>query len=124
MLDRREIATVTSRRHRRVLTGTASALLVTLVLASCAAGSASPVDTTTLAGFWQGLWHGLVSPVTLVVSLFTDSVSIYAIHNNGNWYDAGFMIGISAIFSSTARGGAWAQARRPDERRHASQDRA
>ncbi|MEK8229291.1 hypothetical protein NKG05_30425 [Oerskovia sp. M15] len=45
-------------------------------------------------GFWLGLWQGIIVPVTFVVSLFTDSVSIYEVHNNGNWYDFGFVLGL------------------------------
>jgi len=54
------------------------------------------------AGFWLGLWHGLISPITFVISLFTDSVNIYEVHNNGNWYDFGFMFGISLAFGGGA----------------------
>ena len=72
-----------------------------LVLTACAAGPNAAVGPDA-AGFWLGLWHGLISPVTFVVSLFTDKVSIYEVHNNGNWYDFGFMIGISAVFSGPA----------------------
>ncbi|MEV0841977.1 hypothetical protein AB0I55_20755 [Actinocatenispora sera] len=28
------------------------------------------------------------------MSLFTDSVSIYDVHNNGGWYNFGFVLGI------------------------------
>lgn len=101
--------------------GLAWALVVGAVLlatAACAAGPGYTATATdgTLAGFWQGLWHGLISPITFVVSLFTDSVSIYEIRNSGNWYDAGFMLGISTVFSSSARSGALAQRRRQDRR--------
>ncbi len=60
------------------------------------------------AGFWMGLWQGFISPVTLIVSpsLFTDQVSIYEVQNSGNWYDVGFMIGVSAIFGGGLGGGA------------------
>lgn len=56
------------------------------------------VGSTQLAGFWLGLWHGLISPITFLVSLFNDHVSIYEVHNNGGWYNFGFMIGVSVIF--------------------------
>src|SRR5664280_41470 len=83
----------------------AAGVLVVLVLASCAAGpntaSSGGVD---VAGFWQGLWHGLISPVTFVVSLFNDKVGIYEVHNNGGWYNAGFMGGVSTVFSASGRG--------------------
>ena len=51
------------------------------------------------AGFWLGLWHGLIVPVTFVVSLFTDSVSVYEVRNVGGWYDAGFVLGALLAFS-------------------------
>ncbi len=41
---------------------------------------------------------GTILPVTFIVSLFTDTVSIYEVDNNGNWYDVGFVLGI-ALFS-------------------------
>ena len=43
-----------------------------------------------LAGFWQGLWHGITAPVTLVMSLFKEDTGIYEVHNNGGWYNFGF----------------------------------
>ncbi|HWH00834.1 MAG TPA: hypothetical protein VNV66_16325 [Pilimelia sp.] len=87
---------------------------VALALTACAAGpnDAAGRGTAELAGFWPGLWHGLISPVTFVISLFTDSVGLYEVHNNGNWYDLGFMIGIMLVFSGTGGSGAAAQRRR------------
>lgn len=54
------------------------------------------------AGFWYGLWHGFIIDVSFVCSLFYDSVSIYATHNNGGWYDFGFMIGLALLGRSVA----------------------
>ncbi len=48
------------------------------------------------AGFWAGLWHGVIAPVTFIVSLFNDNVRIYETNNRGRLYDFGFIIGISA----------------------------
>jgi hypothetical protein len=50
------------------------------------------------AGFWQGLWHGFISPVTLVMSLFNKNVGFYEAHNNGAWYNFGFLLGTMMIF--------------------------
>ena len=65
-----------------------SAALVGAVLAltACAAGANDLVGTAAVgseapAGFWFGLWHGFICPVTFVVSLFTESVGIYEAHN-------------------------------------------
>ena len=48
------------------------------------------------AGFWGGLWHGMIAPITFLVSLFANGVSIYETNNNGRWYEFGFMLGIGA----------------------------
>ena len=61
------------------------------------------------AGFLLGLWHGIILPVTFIISLFTDSVSIYEVRNNGGWYDFGFILGVMIIFGS---GGAGSRGRR------------
>jgi len=52
------------------------------------------------AGFWGGIWHGMIAPITFLVSLFVDGVSIYETNNNGRWYEFGFMIGIGAYAGS------------------------
>ena len=87
---------------------TKTVLVVTalLVLSACAAGPNPGVDTgPDPAGFWLGLWQGLISPITFVISLFTDDVNIYEVRNNGNWYDFGFILGVSVAFSGAGAGG-------------------
>ncbi len=53
------------------------------------------------AGFLGGLWHGLIAPVTFIISLFTPNVRIYETNNKGVIYDFGFIIGISASFGGS-----------------------
>ena len=53
--------------------------------------------TSSPYGFWGGLWHGIVVPFSWIGSLFSHSIGIYAINNNGGWYDFGFIIGIGGI---------------------------
>lgn len=48
-------------------------------------------------GFWMGLWHGLIAPITFVISLFSDTVGMYAVRNNGGWYDFGYLIGLGSL---------------------------
>ena len=45
-------------------------------------------------GFLLGLWHGFIFPVAWVLSLFMPDVAIYAVPNNGGWYDFGYFVGI------------------------------
>lgn len=85
-------------------------LLVVLLVAACAAGPNTDIaHTAQHAGFWLGLWHGLITPVTFVISLFTDHVNIYEVHNNGNWYDFGYVLGLMVTFGSGARSGSAAR---------------
>jgi hypothetical protein len=81
----------------------AGVVLMAAVLAACAAGANPDVGTAAPgdedpAGFWLGLWHGLILPITWIVSLFDDSVSPYEVFNNGNWYDFGFVLGVFLVF--------------------------
>jgi len=50
------------------------------------------------AGFFLGIWHGWLAPVSLVVSLFQDTVRIYEVNNTGWWYDFGYYIAIISGF--------------------------
>lgn len=52
-------------------------------------------------GFWGGLWHGMIAPFAWIGSLFSDDIAIYAVNNNGGWYDFGFILGIGALSSSS-----------------------
>ena len=82
--------------------------LVALVLAACAAGANPELGVVSeegdVAGFWLGLWHGIIAPITFAISLFTDNVNVYEVHNNGNWYDFGFVIGAGIIFGGGSKG--------------------
>ncbi len=63
------------------------------VMVGCAAGpNAMEGVGANVAGFWLGLWHGLIVGITFIVSWFTDSVTIYEVHNNGFWYNLGYRI--------------------------------
>lgn len=48
-------------------------------------------------GFWGGLWHGIIAPVSFVFSLFSDHIAVWAVNNNGGWYSFGFLIGIGGL---------------------------
>lgn len=75
-----------------------------LVLAGCAAGDPR-FTLDEPAGFWVGLWHGIISIITLVIGVFSDGVRVYEVHNTGGWYDFGFLLGVTAVWgggSSTA----------------------
>jgi hypothetical protein len=44
-----------------------------------------------------GLWHGIIAPVTLVISFFNSDVHMYEVHNAGSEYDLGFLLGLTTV---------------------------
>lgn len=67
-----------------------------LLLVGCVPGDGEATSAEP-AGFFWGIWHGLITPVTLIWSFFDSDVRIYEVANSGWWYDFGFMIGVSAV---------------------------
>ena len=70
-------------------------------LSACATQSAAAVAPAA-PGFLLGLWHGFIFPVAWVLSLFLPEVAVYAVPNNGGWYDFGYFLGI-VVFGVGAR---------------------
>ena len=83
-------------------------LLLVTTLLSCAAGPNVLEDSAgannVVAGFWRGLWHGFICLFTLIASLFSKSVTIYEVHNNGGWYNLGFVLGVGMFFGCKGGG--------------------
>jgi hypothetical protein len=100
------------RRSKLVRAGLAGVALIALTACAASGNDLASVGGAHVVGFWYGLWHGLISPITFLISLFNSHVNIYAVHNNGNWYNFGFMLGVSTVFSGT--GGSAARARTKD----------
>jgi hypothetical protein len=84
-----------------------SILMVFLV--ACTATQGTTSSGGNVPGFWFGLWHGFIAPITFIISLFPNDLRIYAFPNAGLWYDFGFMLGISGfsggIFAGSRRRG-------------------
>lgn len=78
------------------------------LLAGCAPGPNQLVDSPDeegkVAGFWKGLWHGFIVLFTFIVSLFSDKVQVYEVHNSGGWYNFGFVFGVMAFFGGGGGG--------------------
>jgi len=70
------------------------ALLPALALAACAAHQSVVAVAPEAPGFWLGVWHGFIFPVAWVISIFVPDVAVYAVPNNGGWYDFGYFVGI------------------------------
>jgi len=78
-------------------------ICIALLFTGCAdTVTFSEAVATNPVGFWYGLWHGMILPFAWIVSLFSESTSIYAIYNNGGWYDFGFALGVGSLSSSSS----------------------
>jgi hypothetical protein len=67
-------------------------------LSSCA--EVQQIDACKIGhtyGFFGGLWHGIIAPVSFVGSLFSDHIAVWAVNNNGGWYSLGFLIGVGSL---------------------------
>jgi len=84
------------------LTAFLLALTFLLALAACAPGpnalKGTANDNHTIAGFWLGLWQGFIAPFVFVVSFFQPGLNIYEVHNNGAWYNCGYLFGLACFF--------------------------
>lgn len=54
------------------------------------------------AGFFLGIWHGWIAPVSLIAGIFDSNIRIYESNNSGWWYDFGFYIAVIAGFGGIA----------------------
>ena len=78
------------------------AVLALFFLTSCTAGNEKfDIDP---ASFWMGLWHGFISLVTFIISIFNDNVTIYEVNNSGWTYNLGFIIGICIFYGGSSKG--------------------
>ena len=87
---------MTEQATRTIRAGVAIAALA--LLASCAsqidAGVSAEAGTPN---FWWGLWHGFIFPWSFIGSLFNPDIAVYAVPNNGGWYDFGFFMGVTVL---------------------------
>lgn len=70
-------------------------LILAILAAACFPGTPSVPDP---AGFFTGIWHGWIAPISLIYSFFNSDVSIYEPINTGWPYDLGFYMAIISGF--------------------------
>ncbi|EWY36730.1 hypothetical protein N825_25755 [Skermanella stibiiresistens SB22] len=73
-------------------------LLMVAVSALLTACATQPMDASLhdAPGFFSGIWHGFILPLSLVAGLVNDS-RIYAYPNTGWVYDLGFFLGVGGL---------------------------
>lgn len=89
------------------------AVIIIITCLTCAPGNYRwdpNIEGSKPAGFWAGLWHGIIVVITFIISLFTNTVKIYEINNTGWPYNLGFVLG---LFVSIGGGVKIQKSRRP-----------
>jgi len=75
-------------------------LLVLFFVTSCA-----PVGMTSEEyGLLYGIVHGFISPFVLIAKLFGVNIGLYAEHNSGSLYWAGFILGLVLLLGGGGGG--------------------
>jgi hypothetical protein len=70
-----------------------------IFISGCVPGGGSST-TDDPAGFFFGIWHGWIAPLSLILGIFDSSIRVYEPVNTGWWYDFGFYIAIIGGFGS------------------------
>ncbi|HKL57500.1 MAG TPA: hypothetical protein VJ854_03805 [Sphaerochaeta sp.] len=84
-------------QRRTALTCIVLLIISTFLLTACLPGTLiTTVDKP--AGFFLGIWHGWIAPISLIMGFFNPSVRIYEAYNSGWLYDFGFYIAIISGF--------------------------
>lgn len=82
--------------------------LIGLTLCSLSCASPEPIDPCLnpedKLGFLFGLLHGFLAPLTFIISLFSDEITMYAVNNNETWYNLGFLVGIGGFSGGIFKG--------------------
>lgn len=71
--------------------------LLAMMLTGCMPGDQKYTQEDP-AGFFWGVWHGWIAPLSLIFGFFNDTTRIYEINNSGLWYDLGFYVAIISGF--------------------------
>ena len=76
-------------------------ILLALVLAGCFPGSEQ--FKTQPAGFFTGIWHGWIAPISLIMGLINGGKTrIYETFNTGILYDLGYYVAVISGFGGLA----------------------
>ena len=76
-------------------------IMLTAILCSCVPGDGKNTEEKP-AGFFTGVWHGWIAPVSLIWSIFDKDISIYEVNNIGFWYNFGYYMAIISGFGGLA----------------------
>lgn len=73
-------------------------VIVTMVLLTTCMPNPSRAAHPSPSGFFMGVWHGWIAPISLIVGFFNDTTRVYDPNNTGWWYDFGFYMAVISGF--------------------------
>ena len=74
-----------------------SLLIIMILLTGCVPGDGTN-NAQNNAGFFWGIWHGWIAPISLIIGLFKNNIRMYETYNLGWWYDFGYYIAVISGF--------------------------
>jgi len=86
-------------KARKIILAAVVILLLCLSLSGCMPGDGKN-SAEKPAGFFWGVWHGWIAPISLIGSIFNRSLSIYETHNSGFWYNLGYYMAVISGFGA------------------------
>lgn len=72
-------------------------VFIMVLLVGCIPGDGKNNEDNP-AGFFWGVWHGWIAPISLIGGIFNNDLRVYETANTGWWYDFGFYIAIISGF--------------------------
>ena len=76
-------------------------LVIVIIFVGCVPGDGTHTIENQ-AGFFWGIWHGWVAPISLIIEIFDKNIRIYEKLNTGFMYDLGFYIAIISGFGGVS----------------------
>lgn len=87
--------------YKKILIFTVLMISLLVLLAGCVPGDGDNTPSHK-AGFFTGIWHGWIAPVSLIIGLFDKNIRVYETNNIGWWYDFGYYIAVISGFGGLA----------------------
>jgi hypothetical protein len=76
-------------------------VILVIIFLTCLSSCAPKGYESDKAGFFSGVWHGIIIFFSLIGKLLGRDIGIYAEHNTGFTYWLGFIIGIGVFGSGS-----------------------
>lgn len=85
------------KKYVKPMLAVGAVIIVMFALTACFPGDGTN-SAVKEAGFFSGIWHGWIAPISLIGSIFNSNLSIYEVHNNGFLYNIGYYMAVISGF--------------------------